>query len=285
MPASGSGTPILFLHGSWHGSWCWADVLARVTGAAVRALAVDMAGHGLRARRPAALTRRPFDAGLLATEPSPVADVDLDQAGELLISQIGQLGAGDPVVVVAHSMGGAVLTRAAQLAPRLVAHAVYVAAFMPASGVSVQAHARMPENDGSLLRSLLVADPATVGALRLDVACPEPAYRQRLREAFYGDVDPAVADAAIALLTPDTPAGISLGTTTLTAGGWGLVPRTYVMCTQDMIIRPALQQRFIADADAAFPASPTSVHTLHAAHSPFLSMPGQVADIVVKLRR
>jgi len=117
MPASGSGTPILFLHGSWHGSWCWAEVLARVTGAGVRALAVDMAGHGLRARRPAALTRRPFDVGLLATEPSPVADVDLDQAGALLISQIEQLGAGDPVVVVAHSMGGAVLTRAAQLAP------------------------------------------------------------------------------------------------------------------------------------------------------------------------
>jgi alpha-beta hydrolase superfamily lysophospholipase len=77
-----------------------------VTGADARALAVDMAGHGLRARRPAALTRRPFDAGLLAAEPSPVADVDLDQAGELLISQIGQLGAGDPVVVVAHSAGG-----------------------------------------------------------------------------------------------------------------------------------------------------------------------------------
>ena len=124
-----------------------------------------------------------------------MADVDLDQAGELLISQVGQLGAGDPVVVVAHSAGGAVLTRAAQLAPRLVAHAVYLTAFMPSSGVSVQAHARMPENDGSLLRSLLVADPAAVGALRLDVACPEPAYRQRLREAFYGDVDPAVADA------------------------------------------------------------------------------------------
>jgi hypothetical protein len=50
-----------------------------------------------------------------------------------------------------------------------------------------------------------------------------------------------------------------------------------------MIIRPALQQKFIADADAAFPANPTSVHTLDASHSPFLSMPGQVADIVLKL--
>jgi hypothetical protein len=55
------------------------------------------------------------------------------------------------------------------------------------------------------------------------------------------------------------------------------------MCTQDMTIRAALQRRVITDADAAFPANQTKVHTLDAAHSPFLSMPGQVADIVLKL--
>jgi amino acid transporter len=40
MSRSGPSTPILFLHGAWHGSWCWAEVLARVTGAGARALAV-----------------------------------------------------------------------------------------------------------------------------------------------------------------------------------------------------------------------------------------------------
>ena len=52
-----------------------------------------------------------------------------------------------------------------------------------------------------------------------------------------------------------------------------------------MTIRPALQRRFVADADAAFPRNPTTVYTLDTAHSPFLSMPGQVADIVLKLGR
>ena len=285
MPTAGSSTPILFLHGYWHGSWCWAEVLARLTGAGTRALAVDLAGHGLRARHPAAVTRRPFDASLLATGASPVADVDLDQADELLLSQLEQLGAGDPVVVVAHSMGGVVLTRAAQLAPGLVAHAVYLAAIMPASGVPAGAYVRMPENAGGLVSPSLVADPAAIGALRLDVASTEPKYRQQLREAFYGDVAPAVADAAIALLTPDAPTAITLGTTTLTADGWGSVPRPYVACTRDMAIRPDLQQRFIAAADAAFPGNPTSVHTLDSSHSPFLSMPGQVAAIVLKISR
>jgi pimeloyl-ACP methyl ester carboxylesterase len=178
-------------------------------------------------------------------------------------------------------MGGTVLTRAAQQAPELVAHAVYLAAFMPASGVPAVKYVQLPENAGDLVMPSLRADPAATGALRLDTSSADADYRQQLRNAFYGDVGPVIADAAIALLTPDAPAGISMGATTLTHDGWGAVPRTYVTCARDIAIRPALQQRFIADA--AFPQNPTRVVPLDASHSPFLSMPGQVADIVRKL--
>ncbi|MCX4825880.1 alpha/beta fold hydrolase [Streptomyces sp. NBC_01142] len=280
---SAGSTSLLFVHGYWHGSWCWNEVIAQVAGAGRLALAVDMAGHGLRARRPECLTRRPYDSEALATEVSPVADVDLDQAGDLLISQIRQLGRGGPVTVVAHSMGGTVLTRAVQQAPELVAHAVYLTAFMPASGVPAIAYAQMPENAGELVAPSVRADPAAIGAVRLDLASDDVGYRQQLRDAFFGDVAPAVADAAIGLLTPDAPVGIALGATTLTHDGWGSTPRTYVTCARDMTVRPALQQKFIADADAAFPDNPTSVIALDSSHSPFLSMPGQVADLVAKL--
>ena len=275
------GTPVLFLHGFWHGSWCWTEVLAHLTGAGVLTLAVDMAGHGLRARRPAAATRRPFDPDRLATEVSPLAGVDLDQAGDLLVSQLKRFGGGDPVTVVAHSMGGTVLTRAGQQAPGLIGHAVYLTAYMPASGVAPTDYVRTPENEGNLIAALRVGNPRALGALRLDAASPDPAYRAGVRQAFYGDVDRATADAAIALLAPDAPAGISSGATTLTADCWGSIPRTYVVCTRDMAIRPALQRKFISDADAAFPGNPTAVRELEASHSPFLSMPARVADIVL----
>ncbi|WP_049558219.1 alpha/beta fold hydrolase [Nonomuraea sp. SBT364] len=273
-------TPLLFVHGFWHGTWCWSEVLARVAETGRPALAVDLPGHGLRARRPRSVTGRPFDPDHLATEPSPVAGVGLDEAGEALVSQLKRLGRGGPVTVVAHSMGGTVLTRAAEQAPELVAHAVYLAAFMPASGVSAFACAEMPENAGELIAPSVRADPAVVGALRLDLGSADAAYRQQLREAFYGDVSPEAADAAIGLMTPDAPARIALGTTTLTRQGWGGVPRTYVGCSRDMTIRPPLQRRFVAEADAAFPGNPTSTVTLDAAHSPFLSQPGRVAEIV-----
>ncbi|MEV4220775.1 alpha/beta fold hydrolase [Nonomuraea sp. NPDC049725] len=273
-------TPLLFVHGFWHGTWCWSEVLARVAETGRPALAVDLPGHGLRARRPRSVTGRPFDPAHLATEPSPVAGVTLDEAGEHLVARLKRLGRGGPVTVVAHSMGGTVLTRAAEQAPELVAHAVYLAAFMPASGVPAFDYALMPENEGELIGPSVRADPAAVGALRLDVASSDDAYRQQLRETFYGDIDPEAADAAIALMTPDAPAGIALGTTTLTRQGWGSVPRTYVGCARDMTIRPPLQHKFVAEADAAFPDNPTATVWLDASHSPFLSQPGRVAEIV-----
>jgi pimeloyl-ACP methyl ester carboxylesterase len=219
----------------------------------------------------------------VGTEVSPVADVDLDQAGDLLVSQIKTVGGGGPVTVVAHSMAGTVLTRAAQTVPELVAHAVYLAAFMPLSEIPAIAYVQMPENAGELVAGSFRADPAVVGALRLDLASDDAAYRQRLCDAFYGDIDLTLAEAALGLLTPDAPAGIPLGVTTLTHDGWGSVPRTYVTCAQDMAIRPALQEKFISEADALFPDNPTSVVALDASHCPFLSMPRRVADIVTKL--
>lgn len=272
---------LVFVNGFWHGSWCWSEVIPHVVAAGRLAVAVDLAGHGLYARRPRWFTGQPYDPGAVSTEVSPVADVSLDDAAELLTAQVKRVG--EPVIVVAHSAAGPVLTRVAQQTPELVAHAVYLSAYMPASDVPAAAYTRIPESADYRVAPLLRGDPARTGALRLDLATDDAVYRQRLREAFYGDVDPVRADAATGLLTPDGPAGIMLGTTTLTRDGWGPVRRTYLICARDMAIRPALQAKFIAEADAAFPDNPTSVVSLDASHSPFLSIPGELAEVVINL--
>ncbi|MCG5216469.1 alpha/beta fold hydrolase [Streptosporangium sp. KLBMP 9127] len=114
---------LVFVHGFWHGSWCWSEVVPHVVAARRLAAAVDMAGHGLYARRPQWLTKQPYNPEAISTEVSPVADVSLDHAAELLTSQIKRIGGGEPVTVVAHSAAGPVLTRVAQRTPELVAHA------------------------------------------------------------------------------------------------------------------------------------------------------------------
>ncbi len=43
----------------------------------------------------------------------------------------------------------------------------------------------------------------------------------------------------------------------------------------------ALQRRFVAEADAAFPANPTRVIELDSAHSPLLSIPDTLAAAIL----
>ncbi len=191
--------------------------------------AIDMEGHGLSATLPASALARPFDAAAFATERSPHADVTLASAAARLVGQIETVGR--PVVLVGHSMGGHVVTAAAQRAPQLVERLVYVCAFMPASGAAGGAYVQSSENEGELVGPLVVADPGVVGAIRLDVRTPDPAYRAGLRDAFYGDLPAEVADGAIRLLSTDLPLGIAGGATDLTAEAWGSIPRTYVRCS------------------------------------------------------
>jgi pimeloyl-ACP methyl ester carboxylesterase len=281
--SSSVGAPVVLLHGYWHGSWCWSKVAVELAARGRYSVAVDMAGHGLHAQRPAAARVDPFDPRLFATESSALAGTSLADAANLLVSQVQKVGGGRPCVLVAHSMGGPVATRAAQEAPELFAHLVYLAAYMPASGVPVVTYGQAPEQSGELISSALRADPGVVGGLRIHPGSADPDYHDLLRRAFYHDVEPELADAAIAMLSCDAPLDFVVDSTELTASGWGSVPRTYVVCERDHAILPPLQRRFIAEADAAFPDNPTHVAGLESAHSPFLSMPDRVADIVAGL--
>lgn len=274
--------PVVLLHGFYHGSWAWAEVIAQLAARGRSAVAVDMAGHGLYALPLASAGRRPFDPAAFAVEPSPVAGIGLDDAADLLIAQLRQAGAGHPVSVVAHSMGGAVLTRAVEREPELVAHMMYISAYMPASDTPCLAYPALPESQDNQFMPLLVGDPTVSGALRVDPGNLDPDVQAGFRRAFYGDVEESKAAAATALLSCDAPLAMVTESTELT-GRWGSVPRTYVMCSQDRTIPAALQQLFITQADAAFPANQTEVVKLDTSHSAFLSAPAEVAEIIATL--
>ena len=70
-----AGTPIVLIHGYWHGSWCWTPLIAELTERGRQAIALDMAGHGLNAVWPSSNFARPFDPAAFATELSPMAGV------------------------------------------------------------------------------------------------------------------------------------------------------------------------------------------------------------------
>jgi pimeloyl-ACP methyl ester carboxylesterase len=269
---------VVLVHGFWHGSWCWSLLTEQLAARGISSVAVDLDGHGLKSRSPAARWGRPFDPVAFAAEPSGLPAVTASSAALTLAGQLRLIGGGEPVVVVAHSMGGTVATAAAELEPSLFARLVYVSAFAPVNGAAAE-YSASAENEGEMYTSLLAADPVTVGAARLDTG--DPGGHSAIREAFYGDLDEATAEAAISLLEPDGPIGIPAEAFTVTAGRYGSVPHAYVICTKDNVIPVALQRRFVAEIDAVS-AAPTAVTELDSSHSPFLSQPVALADVIAR---
>lgn len=275
----------VLVHGAWHGASTYERVIPLLAAKGYSAVARDLPAHGLNARFPASYSARPLDLAAFATEPSPVAGVTLDDYADSVIATIDQVRAAGhgQVVLVAHSMGGVAITAVAQRVPEKLAKLVYLTAFMPGSGVPGITYIRSPENAGELVGPQLLADPAVVGALRMDHRSDSASYRASSKLAFYADVSQADYEAMANLLTPDVPVAAFATPIATTPDRWGSVPRHYIRCLEDRAIRPALQQRFIDEADAFVPGNRTVVHELACSHSPFLSQPEALAELLAKI--
>lgn len=158
-----------------------------------------------------------------------------------------------PVVVVAHSYGGVPVTQGAD-APN-VQHIVYVAAFVLDEGESLLAAVGGVEPDWWHVDGLL----ATAG----DELRPP-------RELFFADVSPDVAAAASAKLLPQAVRSFS---DPVTSVAWRDKETTYVITEQDAIFPVPAQEALAARSSSAAPR-------LHTSHSPFLSQPEALADII-----
>ena len=276
--APASATFIL-VHGAWHSSACWARVTGPLTARGHRVVPLDLPGHGSNARFPAAYTSA--DRSGLASERSPLAELTLDDAAQAVLEALK--GLPRPRVLVGHSMAGHVIGRVAELAPDEVDHLIYLSAFMPVERASFADYMKLPEARSDSVQSVMVGDPARLGASRIDPRNSDPEYQRRLRLAFYGDVSEADFQAFGNGLTPDQPVHYLADSPRISSTTWGRVKRSFIVLEKDQAIPVALQERFIREADAFTPGNRTQVLRLPSSHSPFASMPDRLVVALVDL--
>lgn len=286
-PSQSDHPVFVLVHGAWHGAWCFAHVAAALAARGHLSIARDLPAHGLHARFPTSYHVRPLDKDAFGAEPSPVANTTLDDYATQVMQAVDDayaLGRGK-VILVGHSMGGLAITAAAERAPDKIAKLVYLAAFMPAAGVPGLDYVRAPENRGELLGPLMLASPRVAGALRIDPRSGDADYRAATRRALCDDVPQADFDAVANLMSCDVPAAPFATAIPTTAARWGAIERHYIKCLQDRVLLPALQQRFVDEADAFAPGNPTHVHQLDSSHSPFMSQPAVLAGVLADIAK
>ena len=270
---------VLIVHGAWYSGATWGPVVEALVERGHRAVALDRPGTGLYARYPVSYLAR--DQATLRSERSPLAGMGIDELAEATAAQIRRFAGHGPVVLVGHSFGGQIITRAAEQVPELIRRLVYVAAYCPVRLGSAAAYNALPENRISLSETMQIGDPAATGAVRVDPRDTDPARRELGRLAFFHDIPTERYEAVSAYLMPDHPLRSALDDARGTPGRWGRIPRRYIRCTLDRAIPIALQDRMIAEADEATPGNRFEVATLPASHSPFLSMPDRLAGLLV----
>ena len=276
-------TAFVLVHGSWHGGWCWDLVETDLNAAGYMTVAIDLPGHGLNASIPAALTERPLDPAKFATEPSGLATIGIDAFADAVIAGADRaIAAGaDRVFAVGHSMGGVPVSFAAAKAPEKFAGVIYVAALAPTPGKPAGAYlASEDQSQNSKLGPVIMADPAVIGALRMDPRSTDAGYLASAKEALAADVDDALLASVMHLLTPDAPVAM-YGDVAEFADGFGGLSRTYFRCTADQTVVASTSEAIVADLNAAWPDAPTAMKELDSSHEAMFSKPVELAELLI----
>lgn len=239
-----SDIPLLLVHGSCHGAWCWDHLLPRLADRGIRASAIDLPGHG--------------------QDRTPPAQVTLDGYARALRQAVAALGG--RAVLLGHSAGGYAISALAQAEPQMVEKLIFLCAYLPVPGQSLSDMRKVwPEQP--LLPHIRRSDDGH--SFTFDPAC--------LTQVFYHDCPPEAVDFARPRLCPQP---LAPQVTPLALGAaFDAVEKHYIVCARDRAIPPDYQRVMARDLP------PGRVSELVASHSPFLSMPGPLADRIAGILR
>ena len=167
-------------------------------------------------------------------------------------------------ILVGHSAGGYAITAAAEADPARFKGLIYLCAYLPAPGQSLAdmrragpAQPLMPAIRLAKDRQSFTIDPALAPA------------------AFYQDCAADLAQWATDRLCPQP---VTPQQTPLWPKAARTLPRHYIICENDQTIPPAYPRQMAARLPE------DCRHALPSGHSPFLAMPGVLADLLARLR-
>ena len=235
----------VLVHGAWHGAWAWFEVKARLEAAGYPVTALDLPSHGVDGANPGAVTLADYTNAV-----------------------VGVLDASDgPVVLVGHSMGGAVISMAAEARPDKVSKLVYLSAFLLPNGKSLLA-VSATDTDSLITQNVILTGPP--GTLDLK--------RDQLNAIFYGSS--RSADVALAqLLIKPTPLAPIVTPVAVTDRNFGQVRRFYITTLKDRALSPDVQRRMYTELPCE------KVYSINTDHSAFFSRPRKLVTDLIEIER
>ncbi|WP_130735165.1 alpha/beta fold hydrolase [Flavobacterium sp. J27] len=233
----------VLVHGAWQASFVWDKVKANLEAEGNTVVTVELLGHG--------------------NDQTPVADITFDGYVQQVTDVINSLNT--PVVLVGHSLGGAIVTQAATLVPQKIEKLIYVAGFIPQSGSSVFEYSAMDQ--GTLIPTALEfsADGSTV-----TIGNPEV----NMRDIFCQDGSDQDIELLVEKLRPEpvVAAGTPLNYSEEVYSS--INNKYYIYTTEDTAISYPFQQQMANEANIS------KTYQIQSGHSPFIAKPNELVQII-----
>jgi pimeloyl-ACP methyl ester carboxylesterase len=190
-----------------------------------------------------------------------VQEPNLSHQGDVAATKMIIGAQSEPVVLVGHSYGGAVITEAGN-DPK-VAALVYIAGFAPDEGESVETIlGTFPPGEPNAGDAIL---PPKDGFLFLE--------REKFHEQFAGDLS---ADEAAFMADSQVPWGVEALSGTISEPAWRSKPSWYLVSTEDRMIPPPTQRTMSERAGA-------TVEEAAGSHAIYVSRPDVVAALIERV--
>jgi len=235
--------PTILVHGAAHGGWCWEKVVPHLGGNGGSVTALDLPGHG--------------------TDTTPLAVVTMDRYVDAVCR--AAMGLEGKVVLVGHSMGGAVISLVAESMPEKVDRLIYVSGFTGVAGMTV----------GQLLDEDTESQLADAFSLSEDQS-QLTLVPDKVGEIVYNGCSPEDISWACSKLSVQSVSPL-FETIDVTPERYGAVAKHAILCTDDRALTPGMQQKMYSFVSCG------TIEQLASGHAPFLAKPQELAAAIVKL--
>ena len=263
----------LLIHGAWHGAWCWDRLVQALEQQGHTAVAMDLPGHGSSSSSSTTtpgwhINLQSYVDAVNSTARTIVEKDDNDDAAKVHVSvwSVQPYYCLEPdkihlvMKLVGHSMGGIVVSCAAEQAPELYVSLTYVAAFLLQNGQSLTSFGRTM-NAPAMMKAVSFPNLFR-GYLEVRL--------EHTRACFYNQCSEEDVNMANSHLCPQSIRPVMTAVQT-TEENWGRIPRYYVFCENDK----ALPIKYQRELEGELPCHKTV--SLATDHSPFVSGTAQLA--------
>jgi pimeloyl-ACP methyl ester carboxylesterase len=235
----------VLIHGAWGAAWEFDNVAELLSNEGHHVVALDLPGHG--------------------ENKANIADVTMQAYVKTVVNAINELD--EKVILVGHSLAGAIISQVAEVIPEKIDRLIYVAAMLLKTGDSPLS-VMQSDSDGHLLPNTQFSEDGSYATLSEDT----------VRNILLNDVkDQGYLDNIVPKFLFKQATEPFMAEAHLSEENFGSVAKYYIKASIDKVISPAAQEKMLENWQV------NEVVSLESGHFPLTSIPQDLTKVLTAL--